>query len=260
MGKKVNQFNKTVLAVHAHPDDTEAFCSGTLKLLSQKGYRIVIATMTAGGLGGVNLTESETVIKRKKEAQAAAAVLGADYHCFGGKDGYLYDTKELRLAVTSLIRKINAGIVLTHLPFDYHSDHRTTCNIVESAAMVASLSNVPCDIAPVEITPLLYHTAPLGFSDPIGGSAVPPHFFVNISSVFSTKMDMLSLHKSQIDLMKIMHKMDDFFGEMKRYSMDLGKMAGFEYAEAFWQHMGGGFQKDSVIQNELLEYLKINES
>ena len=39
------KFNKVVLAFHAHPDDTEAFASGTLKLLKDKGYKIIIATM-----------------------------------------------------------------------------------------------------------------------------------------------------------------------------------------------------------------------
>jgi len=49
-------FNKCVVSVHAHPDDTEAWCAGTLKLLSDQGYKIVIVTMTAGGMGGIGST------------------------------------------------------------------------------------------------------------------------------------------------------------------------------------------------------------
>ena len=30
-------FPKRILAIHAHPDDTESFCSGTLALLKQIG-------------------------------------------------------------------------------------------------------------------------------------------------------------------------------------------------------------------------------
>ena len=48
------EFPKRVLAFHAHPDDTESFCSGTLALLKEKGYEIIVATMTAGGMGGIN--------------------------------------------------------------------------------------------------------------------------------------------------------------------------------------------------------------
>ena len=38
--------NKTVLCLLAHPDDAEFQCVGTLALLREKGWRIVIATMT----------------------------------------------------------------------------------------------------------------------------------------------------------------------------------------------------------------------
>ncbi len=48
-----------------------------------------------------------------------------------------------------------------------------------------------------------------------------------------------------------MFKMDDFFDEMKKYSQDLGKLAKVPYAECFWQHMGKGFQKDPIIQEDL---------
>jgi LmbE family N-acetylglucosaminyl deacetylase len=250
-------FNKTVLSLHAHPDDTEAFCAGTLKLLKDKGYKIVIATMTAGGMGGINSTEEKTIAMRKEEARRAAAILDAEYYCLDGRDGFLYDTTEMRLKTIALIRKVQAGIVITHLPMDYHSDHRTTCNIVESAAMISSLPNVPLDEEPVEITPLLYHSAPLTLSDPLGSQIAPPHFFVDISSVIDTKMDMLAHHQSQMDLMRHMHKMDDFFGEMKKNNVNYGSMVGVEYAEVFWQHLGGGFQKDPLLQEELKEFINL---
>ena len=250
------QFNKSILAMHAHPDDTEAFCAGTLKLLKERGYRITIATFTAGGLGSVDFDEEATILRRTEEARKAAAALDAEYFCLSGQDGYLYDTPALRLGVTSLIRRVKAGIVMTHLPMDYHGDHRAACNITESAAIVASLPNVPVPEEPAKITPLLYHTAPLGFSDPLGGEVIPPHFALDITSVMETKKKMLAFHQSQIELMRVMHGMDDFFGEMERYNAELGSRAGCRYAEVYWQHLGGGFQKDPIIQNELADYMK----
>jgi len=251
------RFNKVALSFAAHPDDAEAFCAGTLKLLKDKGYEIVIATMTAGGMGGINSTQKDTMEARKEEARKAASVLGAEYYCMCGYDGFLFDTEELRLAAISLMRKVQAGIVITHLPMDYHSDHRTTCNIVESAAMISSLPNVPVDEKPLEVTPLLYHSAPLTLSDPIGSEIVPPHFFVDISSVMDTKMEMLAYHQSQMELMRVMHKMDNFFDVMKQANVDYGKMAGMDYAEVFWQHLGGGFQREPQIQDDLKEFVLV---
>jgi LmbE family N-acetylglucosaminyl deacetylase len=249
------QFNKVALSFHAHPDDAEAWNAGVLKLLKDKGYKIVIATMTGGDLGGCNMSMDETAKVRFDEAKKAASVLDAEYYNLGGIDGFLFDTRELRLKAISLMRKVRAGVIFTHLPTDYHSDHRTTAGIVETAAMVASLDPVPVKEEPLDITPLLYHTSPLSLSDPLGSQIVQPHFYVDVTSVIETKKKMLEYHKSQIDLMKHMHKMDDFFGFVLEGNRNYGKMAGVQYAEVYWQHLGGGFQKDPKVQNDLTEFL-----
>lgn len=249
-------FSKTIVSIHAHPDDTEAWCAGTLKLLSNKGYRIVIVTMTAGGMGGIGSTEAETITIRKEEAREAAAVIGAEYICMNGRDGFLMDTPELRMEVNRIIRRYKAGIVMTHLPMDYHADHRVCCNIVEAATIISSLPNVPVAEEPLEVTPLLYHTAPLTLTDPIGSPIPAPHFFVDVSSVMDTKREMLQHHQSQQILMKVMHKMDDFFGVVYQGNHDYGAMVGVDYAEVFWQHLGGGFQKEPVVQKELATLVK----
>jgi len=249
------QFNKVALSFNAHPDDAEAWNAGVLKLLKDKGYKIVIATMTGGDLGGCNMTMDETAAVRFEEAKKAAKVLDAEYYTLGGTDGFLSDTKELRLKAISLIRKVRAGVIFTHLPYDYHSDHRTTANIVEAAAMVSSLDPVPVSEKPLEVTPLLYHTSPLTLSDPLGSQISPPHFYVDVTSVIDTKKKMLGYHISQIELMKHMHKINDFFGYVLEGNRNYGKMAGVEYAEVYWQHLGGGFQKEQQVQRDLSEFL-----
>ena len=251
----MNLFPKNVVAIHAHPDDTEIFCAGTMALLKAEGYHLTLVTMTAGGLGGIGSNEAHTIAMRRLEAEKAAQKLGAKYFCLGGRDGYLYETAELRMQVTSILREEKAGLVLTHLPFDYHPDHRATANIVEAATLVATLPNVLTLAPPLEITPLLYHSAPLGSSDVLGNKTIAPHFYIDISSVIDIKMDMLAQHQSQIELMKVMHKMDDFFGEMKNANRAYGQQAGCEFAEAFWQHLGGGFQKDPLLQETLAKNL-----
>ena len=158
MGK---EFNRVALSINAHPDDAEAWNAGALKLLKDKGYKIVIATLTAGQMGGCNTTMEKTALIREEEARKAAAVLSADYYCLGGIDGFLSDTMELRLKLISLMRKVKAGVVFTHLSTDYHPDHRVTANIVESAAMNSSLFPVSVAEEPLSATPLLYHSSPL---------------------------------------------------------------------------------------------------
>ena len=245
------EFKKNILIVHAHPDDTEAWCSGTVKLLKDRGYSITIASITAGGMGGIGSDEATTVGIRKEEARRAAAVLDAEYICLDQRDGFVFDSPELRMRLISLIRQVDAGIILTHLPTDYHADHRATSLITDAAAMISSLPNAPVPEPPLDVTPLLYHTAPMTLTDPVGSAIAPPQFFVDITDTIDTKMEMLSYHKSQQELMMHMHKMDNFFDEMKQYNAELGKMAGVPYAECFWQHLGGGYQKTPLIQETL---------
>jgi len=244
-------FNKTILVVQAHPDDTEIFCSGTLALLKENGFKIVIATMTPGGMGGVTHNEEETAAIRKKEAARAAAVLDAEYYCLDQRDGYVFDNAEARIKVTSLIRKVNAGVVFTHLPYDYHPDHRTCSSIVEAGTILATLPNVPTEEAPAKTTPLLYYTAPFGFTDNMGGKIPDPTFFIDVTTKFEIKKKMLSFHESQKEVMKLMFNISDLYGDMRDSDSKIGEMAGVKYAEAYWQNTGAGFYKDPLIQNTL---------
>lgn len=255
----MSRFNKTVLVVQAHPDDTEAWCSGTLKLLKDKGYHIAIATMTAGGLGGVDTDEKETIAIRKGEAARSAEVLGAEYYCLDQRDGYVYDTFEARIKTLELVRKVKPGIVMTHVSADYHADHRATAAIVDVATMQATLPNAPCSVPPMDVTPLFYHTAPMTLRGPLGEQMPKPQFFVDISSAVDTKEKMLNCHQSQISLMKKMFNMDNFFEEALDYNRQIGKLCGFEYAECYWQHLGGGFETYPLIQEELKDFIEVSD-
>lgn len=250
----MNNYNRTVLAIQAHPDDTELFCSGTLALLKEKGFKIVIATMTPGGMGSVTHGEKETAEIRKKEATKAAEVLGAEYYCLEQRDGYVFDNTEARIKVTALIQKVKAGVVFTHLPYDYHSDHRATSSIVEAGTMLSTLPNTPTNEKPVEHTPLLYYTSPFGFTNNMGGKIPDPSFFIDVSSTFEKKKKMLICHESQKKVMELMFKIEDFFGGMKEFDHKLGEMSGVTYAEAYWQNKGGGFNSYPFIQEILKEF------
>ncbi len=244
-------FAKSVVVFSAHPDDAEIYVSGLLKLLADRGWSIEICTMTAGGMGGIGSDESETVRIRLGEAAEAASLLGAGYRCLGGRDGYLYDTADLRLEALRVIREVGAGVVITHLPNDYHPDHRATAAIAEAAAMLATLPNVPLPEAPLPTTPLLYHSAPFGRTDPMGNAVSPPSFLVDIGAVQEFKTRMLGCHRSQIELMRVMFNIDDFFGAMRAQDAEWGREGGCAYAEAYWQHAGGGFPRFPLLQREL---------
>ncbi|MGH8976961.1 MAG: PIG-L family deacetylase, partial [Acidimicrobiia bacterium] len=73
---------QTLVTFHAHPDDAEIVCGGTVALAKAAGYRVVLVVATRGELGEVRtgvLTSDETLAERREaETRAAADLLGID--------------------------------------------------------------------------------------------------------------------------------------------------------------------------------------
>jgi LmbE family N-acetylglucosaminyl deacetylase len=71
---------RTLLAVHAHPDDETITMGGTLARYSAEGVRTVVVTCTTGDLGEVRLVEKpvgqSVAAIRQSELEAAAKQLG----------------------------------------------------------------------------------------------------------------------------------------------------------------------------------------
>src|SRR5436305_1145951 len=59
-----------VLALHAHPDDIEFQCSGTLALLAEAGCDLTVATMTPGDCGSAEHDAEAIAEIRRGEARA----------------------------------------------------------------------------------------------------------------------------------------------------------------------------------------------
>ncbi|RPI99153.1 MAG: PIG-L family deacetylase, partial [Chloroflexi bacterium] len=74
---------RRVLAVGAHPDDLEILCGGTLARYARQGDHVTMAIATDGSAGHMLIPPEELAGIRRAEAQAAAALIGADLHWLG---------------------------------------------------------------------------------------------------------------------------------------------------------------------------------
>src|SRR5579872_672136 len=118
-----------ILAIHAHPDDVEFQCAGTLARLAQAGCHVTIATMTAGDCGSAELDPAEISRLRRGEARASAALLKADYLCLEFQDLGIVHDNDSRRRVTEAVRRARPDVVLTAPPVDYMSDHEMTSRL-----------------------------------------------------------------------------------------------------------------------------------
>ena len=140
-----------ILVIIAHPDD-EVFCSGTICLCADKGFRISIVCATDGeggsrdGLPDVRLGEI-----RREELVLSARVLGASQVQFLGQpdsarpdgDGAgAWDQPGLIGKLESMIRQQNPQLILTHGPQGGygHPAHRLVYRSVAAAAQAASFA------------------------------------------------------------------------------------------------------------------------
>lgn len=109
----------TVVAVHAHPDDTDVAAGGTVALLAAAGVRVVYVIVTDGSVGGWDrdLPRSEIVALRVSEQENAAARLGVqELVWLQHADGAVFDSVELRGQIARVLRRERPELVLTHSP------------------------------------------------------------------------------------------------------------------------------------------------
>lgn len=249
-----------VLAIHAHPDDVEFQCAGTLALLCGLGCRATIATMTPGDCGSAERTRAEIARIRREEARRSAALLGADYHCLEFEDLQIVDDNPSRRKVVELLRVVRPDLVLTAPPVDYMLDHEVASLLVRQAAFNASIPNyathAPNPAEPTRAVPHLYYVDALEGVDCFG-RPLPAGFHVDVTSVFAVKREMLACHASQRDWLLRQHGIDEYLDAQQRWSAKRGAEIGVAHAEAFRQHLGHGYPKNNLLAELLPRFTRL---
>lgn len=241
---------RRILAIHAHPDDIEFQCAGTLALLKQAGHDVLICSMTPGDCGSRELPADEIAAVRRGEAQRAAALLGAEYHCLEFRDLSIVVDQESKRRVTEVIRWARPDVVFTAPPVDYMDDHEATSRLVRDACFNASCPNYSTrawDPAPAtERIPHLLYVDPVEGCD-LWGTPIEPHYYVDISDQFTLKRQMLACHESQRNWLRAQHGVDEYLAIQQRWSGVRGQQMGVQYAEAFRQHRGHPYPANDVL-------------
>ncbi len=249
------QTNRTALSLMAHPDDAEILCGGTLALLAQHGWNVVIASMTPGQAGSTQMNAEQISAVRRKEASAAAVVVSGTYHCLESEDVFIMYDKPTLLKVIALFRKVQPSLVITASPQDYMLDHEITSHLAQTACMGATIPNI--EIAGLPVLPQVPH---LYYADPVQGkdrfgTSITGDMLVDISTVMNIKEEMLCCHQTQRDWLRTISKVDEFVLMMKSFSERNGRLIGKQYAEGYRQHLGFSYPQDNLLGNILNEFV-----
>jgi len=162
-----------VLAVGAHPDDTELGCAGTLVLHKLNGDKVYLLVLTKGEASG-------DIEVRERECRKAAEILGVDGLFFGGlEDTKVHDGRESIDVIEKIIDKVKPDIIYAPTPKDTHQDHRNTGLATMSAGRHCKMI-------------LLYEGASTQ-------SCFAPQVFVDIEKTFQLKKKVTRVFGSQIN-------------------------------------------------------------
>lgn len=182
-----------LLIIGAHPDDADYSAGGTAALYRAAGHVVKMVSVTNGDAGHQRLRGAELAMRRRTEAAAAGAVIGATYDVLDNHDGQLLPTLESRYQIIRLIRSFKPDLVLTHRPNDYHPDHRYTSQLVQDAAYMVTVPAVVADTPHLPRDPVIAYL-PDDFQKPY---PLDPAVVVDIGGVIDRIVDMLHCHQSQ---------------------------------------------------------------
>ena len=182
-----------VLVLGAHPDDADIKVGGTAAKWCALGHTVRLVSLTDGGAGHQSLRRPELVQRRRAEAAAAGAVIGASYDVLDLPDGELVPSLEARQKVIRLLRTFRPDLVVTHRPADYHPDHRYTAQLVQDAAYMVTVPAVCPDVPHLETNPVIVYVSDT-FRKPCPFQA---DVAVDIGPEIDRLIDMLDRHASQ---------------------------------------------------------------
>ena len=191
-----------VLMIAAHPDDSEFGVGGTVAGWTAAGVRVVHCVVTDGDSGSFDdsLSKSDVAAIRRKEEEAAAAVLGITELIFlGYPDGRLTASLDLRRDLARVIRRTRPDRVVSSSPernwqsvYASHPDH-LACGEAAMAAVYPDARNpyahpelLAEGAEPHVVAEMWLHAGPR------------PNHFQDITDQFERKLEALRCHRSQL--------------------------------------------------------------
>jgi len=221
-----------LIVVAAHPDDLETLCGGTVTMLTQRGVRVFSVNCTLGDIGTQDAATTRPALAttRLLETEEAAAILGIEQvHSLGHHDGELVADLELRAQIARLYRITQADTLITFDPFwsgQIHPDHR-------AAGQAAIDAYMPAKMPLYRPEQLREPGAGLGCVQRVFlfSTDREPDVFVDVSSVYETKLAACMAHRSQFP------KGPESLEWMQGLDEERGKAIGARRAESFRRMM-----------------------
>jgi len=153
-----------------------------------------MVSLTNGDAGHHEMGGAPLAWRRRKEAAAAGATLGAEYITLDIHDGALLPTLENRNQVIAIIREFQPDLIMVHRPNDYHPDHRYASQLVQDASYMLTVPNVVSHVPHLMQMPVIVYMWD-NFQKPY---PFAPDVVVATDDAIEVQLDALHCHVSQM--------------------------------------------------------------
>jgi len=229
-----------LLVISAHAADFCSRAGGVIIKYVKRGSPVRVVELSVGERGesdevwleqpGITLAQVQEI--RKREAERAAAQMGAEIRFHNWLDHPLTMNEERLVALVEEIREMRADILLTHHHSDpLNVDHEYVAKAVTEACCLAQFQGLETRFPRTPSPALFFFEPTIPMTDLTG---FKPNLYIDITDVFDLKMQALREFKSQSILP----------AAYERYALWRGSQAktmsgnrNIQYAEAFEQYL-----------------------
>jgi len=226
-----------VLALAAHPDDTELCCGGTLAALVEQGRKVGVIDFTRGEMGSRGTPE-----QRLKEASNAADIIGLEVReNLGLPDTQIANKREYQKKIVRKVRAYQPHVCFVGAPSDRHPDHGNATRLAVDAIFMSGLIKFETQDDDGNPQKRWRPSHVLHFMQ---DRPFEPDFVFDITQTFETKKRAVLAFDSQFNVQdpgdepETYISGEDFFKGIEARARHYGHLIGATYGEPFKYHNG----------------------
>ncbi|GAA5027471.1 bacillithiol biosynthesis deacetylase BshB1 [Marivirga lumbricoides] len=220
-----------ILALAAHPDDTDLACAGTLALHVALGDKVGVVDFTEGEMGTRGTPEI-----RREEARKSAEILGLSVRDnLQFEDGFFQNDKKHQLELVKKIRQYRPDTLLANAVSDRHPDHARASELAMNAIFIAGLKKVETYGDDGKLQEPWRPQVVLHY---IQSLPLKPDLLVDVSDHWEKKMNAIKAFKSQFynpdsEEPDTYISSPGFMKMIEARAMEFGQIIGVKYAEGY---------------------------
>lgn len=226
-----------ILALSAHPDDTELCCGGTLAALAGEGKKVGVIDFSRGEMG-----TRGTLQKRLNEASNAAKIIGLEVReNLGLPDTQLESNREYQKKIIQKIRAYRPHICLVGAPSDRHPDHGNATRLALDAIFYSGLAKIETSDKNENPQERWRPSHVLHFMQ---DQPFKPDIVFDITDTFKTKKEAILAFETQFNVKDTGDEPEtyisnkDFFEGVEARARHFGHLIGAKYGEPFKYYHG----------------------